>query len=143
MANSRNVNEIIAQMQQIIDRIASTATLPADEPVDIDVLRQAEKNLKNIEFRLQFELLSAEDEALTTGDFTLVDTLRDAIEKCQDALNAVRAALVRTVVIGTDHDQIIVELQDIRQEIDQAIEAQKAFDFFIRLAGVVLRFVGA
>ena len=142
-ANSKIVDAIIPQMKEIIVSIESTAILLPNQPVDINILRQTEKNLKNIEFRLQFELLSAEDEAEISGDFTLVDTLRDAIEKSQDALNAVRTTLVKTLVIGTDHAEIISELKDIRGEIDHAIAVQKAFDFLIHLAGLVRRFVGA
>jgi hypothetical protein len=143
MTNSKNVDAIIPQMKQIIVSIESTAILQLNQPVNINVLRQTEKNLKNIEFRLQFELLIAEDEAEISGDFTLVDTLSDAIEKSQDALNAVRATLVKTLVIGGGHDQIISELKDIRGEIDHAIEVQKTFNSLIHLAGLVRRFVGA
>jgi hypothetical protein len=143
MTNSKNVDAIIPQMKQIIVSIESTAILQLNQPVNITVLRQTEKNLKNIEFRLQFELLIAEDEAEISGDFTLVDTLSDAIEKSQDALNAVRATLVKTLVIGGGHDQIISELKDIRGEIDHAIEVQKTFNSLIHLAGLVRRFVGA
>jgi hypothetical protein len=143
MTNSKNVDAIIPQMKQIIVSIESTAILQLNQPVNINVLRQTEKNLKNIEFRLQFELLIAEDEAEISGDFTLVDTLSEAIEKSQDALNAVRATLVKTLVIGGGHDQIISELKDIRGEIDHAIEVQKTFNSLIHLAGLVRRFVGA
>ena len=142
-ANSKIVDAIIPQMKEIIVSIESTAILLPNQPVDINILRQTEKNLKNIEFRLQFELLSAEDEAEISGDFTLVDTLNDAVEKSQDALNAVRATLVKTLVIGGGHDQIISELKDIRGEIDHAIEVQKTFNSLIHLAGLVRRFVGA
>jgi hypothetical protein len=99
----------------------------------------AENKLKNIEFRLQFELLRAEDQ----NNWTLADLLYDAIDKCQSALNAVRAALIRLIVIGPDHDQIIAQLRRIRQDIDAAIRVQQVFDFFIRLAVLVRRFVGA
>jgi hypothetical protein len=72
----------------------------------------------------------------------LADLLYDAIEQCQLTLNAVRGALIRFVVIGNDHAQIIAQFRSIRQDIDRAIRVQQVFDFLIRLTVLVRRFVG-
>jgi hypothetical protein len=135
---SPNLNKIIAEMKQLIDILNLTASLPVGTPIDLPIFRQAENKLKNIEFRLQFELLRAEDQ----NDWPLADLLYDAIEQCQLTLNAVRGALIRFVVIGSDHAQIIAQFRSIRQDIDRAIRVQQVFDFLIRLTILVRRFVG-
>jgi hypothetical protein len=135
---SPNLNKIIAEMKQLIDILNLTASLPVGTPIDLPIFRQAENKLKNIEFRLQFELLRAEDQ----NDWPLADLLYDAIEQCQLTLNAVRGALIRFVVIGNDHAQIIAQFRSIRQDIDRAIRVQQVFDFLIRLTVLVRRFVG-
>jgi endonuclease G len=138
-STSPHISKIIDEMKRLIDSLELTANSPIGTPIDLQILRMAENKLKNIEFRLQFELLRAEDQ----NNWTLADLLYDAIDKCQSALNAVRAALIRLIVIGPDHDQIIAQLRRIRQDIDAAIRVQQVFDFFIRLAVLVRRFVGA
>jgi hypothetical protein len=135
---SPNLNKIMAEIKQLIDTVSLTANLPVGTPIDLQILRQAENRLKNIEFRLQFELLRAED----NNDWALADLLYDAIEQCQKALNAVRGALIRLVVIGTDHAQIIAQCRSIRQDIDRAVRTQQVIDYFIRVAILVRRFVG-
>jgi hypothetical protein len=135
---SPNLKKIIIEIKQLIDYVDMTANLSVGTPVDIQILKQAEKKLKNIEFRLQFELMRAEDQ----NNWTIVDLLYDAIEECQSTLNEARAALIRITVIGPDHDQIISLLRRIRQDIDRAIQEQQVFDIFIRLAILVRRFVG-
>ena len=138
-SSSPNISKIIDEMKRLIDSLELTANSLVGTPIDLQILRLAENKLKNIEFRLQFELLRAEDR----NDWALADLLYDAIDKCQSALNAVRAALIRLIVIGPDHDQIIAQLRSIRQDIDRAIRVQQVFDFFIRLAVLVRRFAGA
>ena len=135
---SPNLNKIMAEIKQLIDTVSLTANLPVGTPIDLQILRQAENRLKNIEFRLQIELLRAED----NNDWALADLLYDAIEQCQKALNAVRGALIRLVVIGTDHAQIIAQCRSIRQDIDRAVRTQQVIDYFIRVAILVRRFVG-
>ncbi|MEH2264083.1 hypothetical protein [Nostoc sp.] len=138
MITSTSLNKIKEQINQIINSIDSIAELPSGKPIDLQVFQQAEKNLRNILFRLQFALLQAEDEE--NGE--LGNILSEAIEQCQDALNAVRAALFTQVLIRPDRDQIIAELRDIKQDIDAAIQAEKVLNFFISLARVVIRFAG-
>jgi hypothetical protein len=138
MITSTSLNQIKEQIKQIINSIEMTANLPAGTNIDLQIFRQAEKSLKNILFRLQFALLQAEDEE----NWELVDMLSEAIEQCQDALNAVRAALIKIVVIGTDHNQIITDLQDIKHDINAAIQAEKVLNSFISLAGLVIKLVG-
>ncbi|MEH2350212.1 MAG: hypothetical protein V7K55_19870 [Nostoc sp.] len=50
--------------------------------------------------------------------------------------------LFTQVLIRPDRDQIIADLRNIKQDIDAAIQAEKVLNFFIRLARVVIRFVG-
>ncbi|MEH2136627.1 hypothetical protein [Nostoc sp.] len=138
MITSTSLNKIKEQINQIINSIESIAKLPSGKPIDLQVFQQAEKNLKNILFRLQFALLQAEDEE----NWELGNILYEAIEQCQDALNAVRAALFTQVLIRPDRDQIIAELRDIKQDIDAAIQVEKVLNFFISLARVVIRFAG-
>ncbi|MEH1791789.1 hypothetical protein [Nostoc sp.] len=138
MITSTSLNKIKEQINQIINSIESIAKLPSGKPIDLQVFKQAEKNLKNILFRLQFALLQAEDEE----NWELGNILSEAIEQCQDALNAVRAALFTQVLIRPDRDQILADLRDIKQDIDAAIQAEKVLNFFISLARVVIRFAG-
>ncbi|MEH2052417.1 hypothetical protein [Nostoc sp.] len=138
-----SLNKIKEQIKQIIDSIESIANLPPDKSIDLQVFRQAEKSLKNILFRLQFALLQAEEEEEEEEEnWGFVDILSEAIEQCQDALNAVRAAMFTQVLIRPDHDQIIAELQNIKRDIDAAIKAEKVLNFLISLARVVIRFAG-
>ncbi|MBN3962072.1 hypothetical protein [Nostoc sp. NMS8] len=133
-----SLNKIKEQIKQIIDSIDSIENLPPGKSIDLQVFRQAEKNLKNILFRLQFALLQAEEEE----NWGFIDILSEPIEQCQDALNAVRAAMFTQVLIRPDHDQIIAELQNIKRDIDAAIKAERVLNFLISLARVVIRFAG-
>ncbi|MGK7930193.1 MAG: hypothetical protein AB4041_02010, partial [Microcystaceae cyanobacterium] len=134
---SPSLKKIKDEMKALADIFASMDDLRVGKPVDVEKLRKAETKLKNLEFRLQFELLRAEDQS----NWTLADFLYDGIEQCQQALNAVRGAIFRNILIEPDHDQIIAQFRSIRRDIDRAIQTQKIFDFVIRLAVLVRRFV--
>ncbi|MEH2156996.1 hypothetical protein [Nostoc sp.] len=138
MITSTGLKKIKEQIKQIINSIDSIANMSTGKPIDIQVFQQAEKNLKNILFRLQSALLQAEEEE----NWEFVDMLSEAIDQCQDALNAVRASLFTQVLIRPDHDQIIADLRNIKRDIDAAIQAEKVLNFFISLTRVVIRFVG-
>ncbi|WP_138497510.1 hypothetical protein [Nostoc sp. PA-18-2419] len=139
MITSISLNKIKEQIKEIINSIDSIANLSPTKPIDIQFFQQPEKNLKNILFRLQFALLQAEEEE----NWELVDMLYEAIEQCQDALNALRAAMFTQVFIRPDHDQIIADLRNIKQDIDTAIQTEKVLNVFISLARLVIRFAGA
>ncbi|MBN3910611.1 MAG: hypothetical protein HWQ35_29955 [Nostoc sp. NMS1] len=138
MITSTSLNKIKEQIKQIIDSIDSIANLSPGKPIDLQVFQQSEKSLKSILFRLQFALLQAEEEE----NWELIDILSEAIEQCQDALRAVTAALFTQVLMRPDHNQIIADLQNIKRDIDAAIQAEKVLNFFISLAHVVIRFAG-
>ncbi|MFN6563396.1 MAG: hypothetical protein RMY28_026870 [Nostoc sp. ChiSLP01] len=139
MITSISLNKIKEQIKQIINSIDSRVNLSPDKPLDIQGFQQPEKSLKNILFRLQFALLQAEEEE----NWELVDMLYEAIEQCQDALNALRATMFTQILIRPDRDQIIADLRKIKQDIDSAIQAEKVLNVFISLARVVIRFAGA
>jgi hypothetical protein len=138
MITSTSLNKIKEQIKQIIDSIDSIANLSPGKPIDLQVFQQSDKSLKSILFRLQFALLQAEEEE----NWELIDILSEAIEQCQDALRAVTAALLTQVLIRPDHNQIMADLQNIKRDIDAAIQAEKVLNFFISLAHVVIRFAG-
>ena len=133
-----NVRRFINEMEQLIDILGLTSNDPVGTLIDTQRLRLAERSLKNLEFRFQFELLKAEDRS----DWATADLLYMAVRECQAALNGVRAALLRDLLITPDHAQIMASMRAIRQDIDRAIQAQKVFNLFISLAGLVRRFVG-
>jgi hypothetical protein len=135
--NSKNIKRVISELQKLMEIPISTENEPTGTPIDLQVFRKMENQLKNIEFRLQFELLNAEDE----NNWSMADILYNAIHECQNTLNAVRAALIRIVLIQSDHDQIISEFRLIRKDIDSANRIQQIFDIFTRLAVVVRKFV--
>jgi hypothetical protein len=138
MITTTSLNQVKEQIKQIINNIESIANLPTGKPIALQIFQQSQKSLKNILFRLQFALLQAEE----AENWELVDMLYEAIEQCQNALNAVRTATFTQVLLSPDHDQIIDDLRNIKRDIDAAIEAEKVLGFFMRLAHVVIRFVG-
>ncbi|MCF4966906.1 hypothetical protein [Nostoc sp. CMAA1605] len=137
MITTTSLDQIKEQIKQIINSIESIASLSPGKPIDLQVFQQAQKILKNISFKLNFALASAQEE----DNWEFVDMLFEAIEQCDDALNAVTAATLRQVLISPDHDQIIAELQNIKRDIDAAIQAEKVLNFFMRLTRVIIRFV--
>lgn len=138
MITATSLNQIKEQIKQIINSIESIASLSPGKFIDLQVFQQSQKSLKNILFRLQFALLQAEEEE----NWEFVDMLSEAIEQCENALNAVRAAMFTQVLISPDHEQIIADLQNIKRDIDAAIQVEKVLNFFISLAPVVIRFTG-
>lgn len=139
MITPTSLNKIKEQIKQIIDSIEPISKLSTGKPIDLQVFQQAEKSLRNILFRLQFSLLQAEEEE---ENWELIDILSEAIEQCQDALRSVTSALFTQVLIRPDHDQIIADLQNIKRDIDAAIQEEKVLNFLISLAHVVIRFAG-
>ncbi|WP_427157984.1 hypothetical protein ACQFX9_20155 [Aliinostoc sp. HNIBRCY26] len=137
MITTTSLDQIKEQIKQIINSIDSVANLSPGKPINLQVFQQSQKSLENIRFRLQFALSTAEEEE----NWEFVDMLFEAIEQCDDALNAVIAATVTQVLISPDHDQIIAELQNIKRDIDAAIQAEKVLNFFMRLTRVMIRFV--
>ncbi|MEH2194725.1 MAG: hypothetical protein V7K98_19055 [Nostoc sp.] len=138
MITLTSLDKIKEDIKQIINSIDSIANLSTGKPINLQVFEQARKSLENILSRLQFALSEAQDEE----NWELEDLLYESIKECEDAFNAVTSARLTQVLIRPDHDQIIADLRNIKQDIDAAIQTEKVLNFFISLARVVIRFAG-
>lgn len=132
-----NRDALIELLHQIITAIAprveaSTGT----QKLDIRGLEQIERQLNNMLPMLQFERLDAED----ARDWDGVDGLTQTIDACKDALNRVRAAILRATVIPL-HDQDLAELSDLKDKIDTAARIGGQFQVVLSVLNFVQRLI--
>jgi hypothetical protein len=133
-----DVRIFIDEMKQVIDALKLDPDDPVGTPIHSQRLDSAESSLKRLEPRFQFEIPRAE----SRSDWATADLLYVALRECQAALNEVRAARLRGILITPDHAQIMASMRAIRKDINRAIQVQRVFNLFIGLAGLVRRFVG-
>lgn len=138
-------DEIVEKLQNLISQINTASSsnvnsqLPNSTDADafLETLRQTELDLVNILPQLQFEVTNAR----VKGNWDEVDKLRKAEQECKKALNSVRAAIVRSTVIGINPHNL-TEMQTILDEIKTASQTQRRIDFIIASLRFVRKFLG-
>lgn len=132
-----NRDALIESLHQIITAIAPPGeTSTGAQKLDIRRLEQIEQQLNNLLPMLQFERLDAED----ARDWDGVDGLTQTIDACKDALNRVRAAILRATVIPL-HDQDLAELSALKDKIDAAARTGGQFQAVLSVLSFVQRLI--
>jgi hypothetical protein len=134
-----NLSELPDDIKEILEKlIAIINSLPnlesSDTKIDIPTLQKAEENFNDLLAMLQSVKIQAQREE----NWNLLKIVRPAIRDCRDALDAVRAAIIRGVVIGL-HQQDMQAMKDIRERINRAAKAQQVFDGLVGLAKILIR----
>ena len=127
-----DIKEILEKLRAIINSLPKLES--SDTKIDIPTLQKAEENLNDLLAMFQ----SVKIQARREGNWDLLQIVRPAIRDCADALDAVRAAIIRGVVIGL-HQQDMQEMKDIRERINRAAKAQQVFDGLVGLAKILIR----
>ena len=127
-----DIKEILEQLRAILNSLPDLNS--NDNKIDIPTLQNTEAKLNDLLPMLQLAELQAEEER----DWALLNKIRPAIDNCENALDAVRAAIIRGVVVGL-HQQDMQAMQDIRSRINRAAQAQQIFDGLVGLAEILIR----
>jgi hypothetical protein len=127
-----DIKEILEKIRAIINSLPNLES--SDTKIDIPTLQKAEENLNDLLPMLQSVKIQAKREE----NWDLLQIVRPAIRDCADALDAVRAAIIRGFVIGL-HQQDMQAMKDIRERINRAAKAQQVFDGLVGLAKILIR----
>jgi hypothetical protein len=122
---------LIQKMQAIADVLVSGTQ---DATLALATLQATERGLRDLLPMLEYERLLAEDRS----DWAMSDALHEAVQGCKQALNRIRAAILRKAVIGTD-GQVLKELQAVRDRIATAGRVQLALQGFMSLTTFIRR----
>ncbi len=124
---------LIQKMQAIADTLVGGTQ---DSTLSLKTLQVTERGLKDLLPMLEYERLLAEDRS----DWAMSDALHEAIQGCKQALNRIRAAILRKAVIGTDNLDLQA-LKAVRDRIAKAGRVQLALQGFMSLTTLIRRLV--
>jgi hypothetical protein len=132
--DSSNLETLKVRLNQVVNTLAGNQT--GSSQLNTQILQATANQLKDILPMLQFERMQAED----ARDWPLVDAIDEAITTCEDALDRANAALIRTLVIGLN-SQDMAEMQQLRQQVQSAVKVQQVIKVLIQVAGFVRRLI--
>jgi hypothetical protein len=132
--DASNLESLKAMLNQIVSTRQGTDT--GSSQLDAQTLQATANQLKDILPMLQFERWQAED----ARDWPAVDAIDEAVTTCENALDRANAALIRTVVIGLNN-QDMAEMQQLRQQIQAAVKTEQVIKVLIRVAGFFTRLI--
>lgn len=102
--------------------------------IDLSTLNDWEDKLEEILPMFWFDLQQAQ----TAGNWALVKELKTATKECKKTLYEVRTAIFQNIGIISVNNSEIVQMNNIRQEIEQALNTEKIIKGVISLL-VLLR----
>ncbi|AFY46179.1 hypothetical protein Nos7524_0257 [Nostoc sp. PCC 7524] len=117
-----NNDEIVNKLQTIISQLQ----ISSSNQIDVERLNQTELELERILSQLQFELTNARMES----NWQQANKLREAYKECQNALDSVRSAIMRSTIIGMNQENLH-EMQKILDDVQTASTTQRRIDFII------------
>ncbi|MBD2255891.1 hypothetical protein [Nostoc parmelioides] len=128
-----NNDEILDKLQTIVSQLQ---VVPSNQ-IDVPQLKQIETDLESILPQLQFELTAARMD----GNWVEANELREAYEECDNALDRVRAAIIKSTIIGINQENL-TEMRRILDEVKAASKTQKKIKLIVsslRLVRKLLR----
>ncbi|QLE54735.1 hypothetical protein [Nostoc sp. TCL26-01] len=126
-------DEVINQLQTVIFQLKNNS----NQQIDVQELHKIEAELENILPQIQFELTNARMES----NWEQAQQLSEASQECQNALNSVRSAIIRSTIIGINQDNL-TEMQKILDEVKAASKTQQRINIIISSLRFVKRILG-
>jgi hypothetical protein len=133
-SDASNLDSLKERLNQLANTLAAPET--GTSQLTPQTLQTTVNQLKDILPMLQFERWQAED----ARDWPLVDDIDEAVNTCEVALDRANAALIRTVVIGLN-SQDMAEMQQLRQQIQSAVKTQQVIKVLVKVAGFFTRLI--
>ncbi|WP_414755516.1 hypothetical protein [Anabaena sp. CCY 9910] len=115
-------DEILDKLQTIVSQLQ---VVPSNQ-IDVPQLKQIETDLDSILPQLQFELTAARMD----GNWAEANELREAYEECNNALDRVRAAIIKSTIIGINQENL-TEMRRILDEVKTASKTQRKIKLIV------------
>ncbi|ABA23021.1 conserved hypothetical protein [Trichormus variabilis ATCC 29413] len=122
MISMSDNDEILDKLQTIVLQLQ---VVPSNQ-IDVPQLKQIETDLDSILPQLQFELTAARMD----GNWEEANELREAYEECNNALDRVRAAIIKSTIIGINQENL-TEMRKILDEVKAASKTQKKIKLIV------------
>ncbi|HBW33089.1 hypothetical protein H6G49_04505 [Nostoc sp. PCC 7120 = FACHB-418] len=117
-----NNDEILNKLQTIVYQLQVVSS----NQIDVLELNQIETDLESILPQLQFEMTDARMD----GNWAEANELREAYEECKNALERVRAAIIKSTIIGINQENL-TEMRRILDEVQTTSKTQKKLKLIV------------
>lgn len=128
-----NNDEIINKLQTIVSQLK---IVPSNQ-IDALQLNQIEADLGTLLPQIQFELTSARMDA----NWEDANELREAYQECENALDLVRAAIIKSTIIGINQENLI-EMQKVLDEVKTTSRNQGRIKLIVSSLRLVRKLFG-
>jgi hypothetical protein len=126
-------DEVINQLQTIVSQFKNNS----NNQIDVEQLHKIEADLENILPQLQFDLTNARMES----NWEQAQQWREAYQECQNALDGVRSAIVRSTIIGINQNNL-TQMQKILDDVKAASKTQRRISLIISSLRFVKKILG-
>jgi hypothetical protein len=122
MISMSDNDEILDKLQTIVSQLQ---VVPSNQ-IDVPQLKQIETDLDSILPQLQFEMTAARMD----GNWAEANEFREAYEECNNALDRVRAAIIKSTIIGINQENL-TEIRRILDEVKTASKTQRKINLIV------------